>query len=219
MSEAKTARSSGETLRARKQRQTREAIHRAALRRALEYGIDNVTVAEVSAEANVSPRTFFNYFPTKEDAILGLRDVQDSVAEDAAMESLMDREPTGDLLADVTSLVRSVFSATLSGNTRDQIREAVIRYPQLRRRQLERFSLVEQRLGRIVARHLESDPRFSDGSLDIEDAARMIVAICAGAIRFAIHKSADHHAASLEETEHHFDQTVELLRKVIQKLQ
>ena len=157
MSEAKTARSSGETLRARKQRQTREAIHRAALRRALEYGIDNVTVAEVSAEANVSPRTFFNYFPTKEDAILGLRDVQDSVAEDAAMESLMDREPTGDLLADVTNLVRSVFSATLSGNTRDQIREAVIRYPQLRRRQLERFSLVEQRLGRIVARHLESD--------------------------------------------------------------
>lgn len=116
-------------------------------------------------------------------------------------------------------LVRSVFSATLSGSTREQIREAVTRYPQLRRRQLERFSLVEQRLGRIVARHLQSDPRFTDGSLDPEDAARMIVAICAGAIRFAIHKSADHHGASLEETDRQFDQAVEVLRKVIQKLQ
>ena len=47
----------------------------------------------------------------------------------------------------MTNLVRSVFSATLSGNTRDQIWEAMTRYPQLRRRQLERVSLVEQRLG------------------------------------------------------------------------
>ncbi|MEY9214682.1 TetR/AcrR family transcriptional regulator [Thermobifida halotolerans] len=210
----------GETLRARKQRQTREAIHRAALRRALEHGIENVTVAEVSAEANVSTRTFFNYFPTKEDAILGLRDVRESIDGDAAMESLMDREPTGDLVTDVAHLVRSVFAATLSGSTVKRIREAMVRYPQLRRRQLERVSHIEEHLGRVVARHLRSDSRFTDGSVDIDDAARMIVVVCAGAMRFAVHSSANEDSPrSIEESELQFDQTVELLRKVIRKLQ
>lgn len=210
----------GETLRARKQRQTREAIHRAALRRALENGIENVTVAEVSAEANVSTRTFFNYFPTKEDAILGLRDVRDSIDDDAAFESLTDREPTGDLLADVAHLVRSVFAATLSGSTVKQIREAMIRYPQLRRRQLERVSLIEQRLGKVVAEHLRFDDRFTDGSVDVDAAARMIVVVCAGALRFAVHSSADEDGPkSIEDIELQFDQTVGLLRKVIRKLQ
>ncbi|GAA3993868.1 TetR/AcrR family transcriptional regulator [Thermobifida alba] len=215
----KTTYSSGETLRARKQRQTREAIHMAALRRTLEHGIENVTVAEISAEADVSTRTFFNYFPTKEDAILGLRDVRESITEDAAMESLMDREPTGDLLTDVAHLVRSVFSATLSGRTREQIWEAMTRYPQLRRRQLERVSLIEQRLGQVVARHLKTDERFADGSLDVDDAARMIVVVCAGAMRFAVHDPAAGKCASIEEIESRFDQTVELLRKVMRKLQ
>lgn len=215
----KTTYSSGETLRARKQRQTREAIHMAALRRTLEHGIENVTVAEISAEADVSTRTFFNYFPTKEDAILGLRDVRESITEDAAMESLMDREPTGDLLTDVAHLVRSVFTSTFDGHAREQLREVLLRYPQLRRRQLERVSLIEQHLGRVLARKLKSDPRFADGSLDVDEAARMIVVVCSGALRFAVHAPSAGECTSIEEVEARFDQAVELLRKVIRKLQ
>lgn len=55
----------------RKKRLTRARLHRAAVELALEHGTDRVTVEEVAARAEVSPRTFFNYFATKEDAFVG----------------------------------------------------------------------------------------------------------------------------------------------------
>ena len=57
--------------RERKKRETRLALAAAALRLAVEKGPDHVTVEEISEAADVSVRTFFNYFPHKEHAILG----------------------------------------------------------------------------------------------------------------------------------------------------
>jgi AcrR family transcriptional regulator len=59
-------------LRARKKWQRRQAIASAARHLALEYGLDGFTVDDVAARARVSPRTFFNYFDTKETALIGV---------------------------------------------------------------------------------------------------------------------------------------------------
>lgn len=64
----------GASLRERKKRQTRRAIHDAALALALDRGLAQVTVADVCAAASISERTFFNYFPSKVAATLGLPD-------------------------------------------------------------------------------------------------------------------------------------------------
>ena len=56
-------------LREAKKAQTRHALHRAALELALEQGPDGVTVEAIAARAEVSPRTFFNYFPSRESAM------------------------------------------------------------------------------------------------------------------------------------------------------
>ncbi|WP_044506290.1 TetR/AcrR family transcriptional regulator [Mycobacterium simiae] len=56
-------------LRERRRRETSADIRDAAVRLSLERGFDKVTIDEICAEAGISTRTFFNYFPNKESAI------------------------------------------------------------------------------------------------------------------------------------------------------
>ena len=58
------------TLRERKKQKTRESIQREAMRLIALQGYDETTVEQISAAADISPSTFFNYFPTKEDVVL-----------------------------------------------------------------------------------------------------------------------------------------------------
>jgi AcrR family transcriptional regulator len=56
-------------LRERKRRETRAALSLAATRLCVQRGWENVTVDDIAAAANVSPRTFRNYFSTKAEAV------------------------------------------------------------------------------------------------------------------------------------------------------
>lgn len=56
----------------RRRQETRGALHRAALEIAAAEGVARATVERIAERAQVSSRTFFNYFPTKEAAISGV---------------------------------------------------------------------------------------------------------------------------------------------------
>lgn len=171
-----------EGLRARKQRATRETIHRIAVRRALAVGPHSVTTAEISAEAGVSARTFFNYFPSKEDAMLGFHEelpTDDELAEFAASDS-------PDLLDDLTQLIRNVFSASPTDRTimRDR-RELVHKHPELLQKQMARVLAVEQRIASPVAERMRTHEKYRDLT-DHAAAAQMLVMLATSSIRIAI---------------------------------
>jgi AcrR family transcriptional regulator len=82
-------------LRERKKRETRRALNLAALDLVEERGFAAVTTEEIAARAGVSARTFFNYFPSKEAAVIGttageLEAYAVSLEEDAGDESPLD---------------------------------------------------------------------------------------------------------------------------------
>ena len=96
-------------LRERKKRETRAAIHRAALELAHEGGVDALTVDAIAERAGVSPRTFFNYFPTKDDAIIG------SGASDLdALATLVAARPAGESVREIVHAIALIRMAALS---------------------------------------------------------------------------------------------------------
>jgi AcrR family transcriptional regulator len=60
------------SLRERKKHETREKLIQAAVTLAVQHGAAKVRVEDIAAAANVSPRTFSNYFPSKEAAMLDI---------------------------------------------------------------------------------------------------------------------------------------------------
>ncbi len=64
--------SDGLTLRERKRMAARDALSGAAIRLAIDRGLENVRVEDIAAEVGVSTRTFNNYFSSKEEAICAI---------------------------------------------------------------------------------------------------------------------------------------------------
>jgi AcrR family transcriptional regulator len=92
-------------LRDRRRTKTRLAIQTEALRLFAEKGYAETTVDEIADAAAISARTFFRYFPTKEDVVMW--DEYDPIAPD-----LLDSRPAGEPIAQT---LRAVISEALGG--------------------------------------------------------------------------------------------------------
>lgn len=107
-------------LRERKKRARRAALIDAAQKLVAEHGLDAVTVEMISAETGVSTRTFFNYFESKDDAVLGAEDA--GLPEDV-VRAFVDGGPTGRLLSDLQVVVAALLAP--AGESHDRMVRAM----------------------------------------------------------------------------------------------
>ena len=155
-------------LRERKKRATRRSLQRAALELVAERGLDDVTVEEIAAAADVSTRTFFNYFASKEDA-LSTTD-PDVLAETLA--ALAARPPQESALGALQA-VQLERARQVAGDTEFwRLRAQVIKhYPELGTRLIGASLAADHQVASVLAQRMGVDPRLDPRPMLIAGAA------------------------------------------------
>ncbi|GAA2397657.1 TetR family transcriptional regulator [Catellatospora methionotrophica] len=138
-----------------RKQQTRAALTGAALRLCSLRGFDQVTVDDISGEAGVSSRTFFNYFASKEDAVLG-----DHLVEvDAMRARLAVLLPTMPVLEAIRRAVLLPVAAMEADRDHWFLRMEIIKHsPQLLPRLVLSNAEAERATTEQIAAHLGVDP-------------------------------------------------------------
>ena len=199
-------------LRDRKRLETRERLERCAVTLVMRDGIENATVDAISDLADVSPRTFFNYFDSKEDAILGLRDV---VITDELVAEHIAAHPGYDAVESIVRLIVTMLGTSIDKHeVRSQRMELLLRHPQLMGRQFAQMTRMAERLTNAVGAILARDARFADADAPT---AELMLAICGAAVRVAVMELAATH--SDPDPQNLQQRAVTLVREVVQKLQ
>lgn len=166
----------GPGLRELKKQRTRAAIQSAALDLIARHGYDATTCEQIAAAAEVSPATFFRYFPTKEDALL--RDDYDPLIA-AAVTARPPAEPP-------VTAVRHAIAETLAGipeGSMDDIRERtrlLMSVPALRARVHEQSEDARDALAGALATRI---------GRDVDDlGVQALAAACAAALGVGVER-------------------------------
>ena len=141
-------------LRERKKARTRASIREHALRLFQEHGYAATRVEQIAEAAEVSPATFYRYFPTKEDVVL--QDDLDVLTLDA-----LEAQPPG---LSPLAAVRAAVAAARAGFTEEererfrQTTELTMAVPEIRARALDEFARTIDVSAAVLARRSGREP-------------------------------------------------------------
>lgn len=158
--------------RERKRRETRSRIIEVAIGLFLARDFTSVTVDEIAEAADISKRSFFDYFPTKEDVVEGWQDRFATVLV-AAVAARPSGEPT-------QRIIETAMMDALLATSDDQswaVDRLVRATPSLAAREHARYLAIERRLFEVLAAREE---------VRDEVAARILAMTAIGALRIGV---------------------------------
>jgi AcrR family transcriptional regulator len=193
-------------LRERKKQHTRDTIERVALELFAQRGYDETTLAEIAEAADVSPRTIFSYFESKEDILF----CDDPVFFERLEQALTQR-PEGTTTVDA---LREFLSSTTASDDLTRLRKQIIGANKgLRSSKRARTAPLERLVAESIARDLDAG---TDDLRPLLIAASVTAAF--GAVRERLDEESDEpmsHEAALGI----LDQVLEFLRGGLEALQ
>ena len=172
--------------REQQRRDTLLALHEAAVGLLTVQGYDAATITSISDRAGVSRRTFFNYYASKDEAILGVLDPE---VPEEVLNRFLDEIAGERALGPVVRLLMSVMSASRVGpESRQDLMELAALAPSLSQT-LKRFAVrAEDVISEVLVEHLnqhDAEPRTTP------DIAHAMVMIAGTALRFAFSQNPD----------------------------
>lgn len=172
-------------LRERHRAATWSALREAAASLALENGLTGATIDAISARAEVSPRTFFNYFSSKEEAVLG---IQSPVMPDGAIIAFDARD------TDLFTRTVRLFAAVSSTTVRDDSdlasrRDLVQRFPELRVHLTRHVARAEHLVEELLEDRVATGRVGLAGTPEtVAVSVRALLVLAGAAIRFAFER-------------------------------
>ena len=168
------------SLRERKKLATRRQLRRAALELVGERGLANVTVEDIAEAADVSPRTFFNYFPSKEAVLFGGEPDRAAALRDRVAR-LAPGAPAVEVLRTVMAQDAEAGAAELrllGGDPADWLRRMKVARtdPHVRAAQAAHMATIERAIGEGLATRLGTD-------LDTDPYPWVLAAAAVGVVR------------------------------------
>jgi AcrR family transcriptional regulator len=162
-------------LRERKKARTRAAIREHALRLFREQGYAATTVEQIAEAAEISPSTFFRYYPTKEDVVL--QDDFDVLALEAFEAQPAGLSPVAAFRAAATAAFAALTPEELA-----QFRETAaltLSVPEIRARAMDEFARTIDVIAGAVARRVGREP----GDFAARNLAGAIIGVVISATR------------------------------------
>jgi AcrR family transcriptional regulator len=222
---------SAPSARASKHRATALRVERSAVRLVLLHGFDNVTVDMICQASEISQRTFFNYFKTKDAAVIGAEPPHVDEAEARQFIS-----SDSDLLAELLTLM-TTMAANLNFDEKLLTDRIIVfgQNPELMHRHMERMSRVTTEVTELVYLRLKRAAEAASGpngspvnEPDLRDQAELLTHAIMGVLRFvamrwiptpdmapaagASHRADGNHSPSREQSVEH---ALSLLRRTL----
>jgi AcrR family transcriptional regulator len=176
----------GAGLRERKKLATRQALHEAAVALSIEHGLDKLTVEAIADAAEVSRRTFSNYFASKEEALLYGDHLRLRLLVDAVRERPAGEPPWAALTGAALELQQRLGARDSRWVTQVRL---VRRHPALAAQQVSAYASMEDELTAQIATRAA---RSAAGPLR----ARLMAAAFLAATRVAVQEWLDRPAGT-----------------------
>ncbi|MGD8167052.1 TetR/AcrR family transcriptional regulator [Herbiconiux sp. P16] len=213
-------------LRDRKRQETRARIERAAAELVLAHGLGGVTVDAISEAAEISPRTFFNYFESKEDAIVGLHGF-DETTETIAAHLAREGHQQNDLITSTVRLLFEVWGTALPDSGLREIRMEILRRnPELLERHMNQMSRMMKQLSAAVRSLAGETPESTESTETTPTDSRPlpsspswsepVLALCGAAVRLTVKDWIA--GGSTESPDVLESRTIALVREAIERL-